>query len=121
MHLLNIKLLCSTHEAQRKGLMFHEPLSLYDCAFFIFNHLDNHSFWNKNVSFPISLCFLDENFKIQDIGELKEHQETPCRSKYPLTKYVVEGHIDLPKELNIKIGDFFFPEKDKLKVLKKGR
>jgi uncharacterized protein len=114
---LNIKLLCNTAETQRKGLMFSDPLSLYDCAFFVFNHLDSHSFWNKNVDFPISLCFLDENFKIQDIGELKEHQETPCRSKYPLTKYVVEGHIDLPKELNIKIGDFFFPEKNKLKIL----
>jgi uncharacterized membrane protein (UPF0127 family) len=114
---LDVKILCNTPEKLAKGLMFSSPLDINSCAFFVFQYLDSHSFWNKNVDFPISLFFLDENFKIQEIGELKEQQETPYSPKYPLIKYVVEGHVDLPKELNIKIGDFFLPENNKLKIL----
>jgi hypothetical protein len=33
---------------------------------------------------------------------------------------VVEGHIDLPKEHNIKVGDYCLPENNKIKLLKKG-
>ena len=115
---LNIRLLANTPESLSKGLMFSEPLAKDECAFFLFNHLDDHSFWNKNVDYPISLLFLDENFEIRNIGKLKAHQETSCRANFPLTKYVVEGHIDLPDELNIKVGDFCLPENNKIKILK---
>jgi len=115
---LSIKLLCDTMSKLQKGLMFAKPLNPDECAFFIFDHLDDHSFWNKNVDFPISLLFLDENFEIRNIGELMAQQEKPCRANFPLTKYVVEGHIDLPKENNIEIGDFCLPQDNKLKILK---
>lgn len=116
--LLSIKLLCNTTEKLQKGLMFSESLKNDECAFFVFNHLSDHSFWNKNVNYPICLLFLDENFEIRDIGKLDSQQEKPCRSKFPLTKYVLEGHIDLPKEQDIKIGDFCLPDNNKIKVLK---
>jgi uncharacterized membrane protein (UPF0127 family) len=89
-----------------------------ECAFFIFNHLDDHSFWNRNVSFPISLLFMDENFEIRGIGSLKENQEEPCRGNFPLIKYVLEGHKDLPFEHNIQQGDFCIPEDNKIKIVK---
>jgi uncharacterized membrane protein (UPF0127 family) len=98
--------------------MFSKPLDNDECAFFIFNHLDDHSFWNKNVDYPISLLFLDENFEIKNIGNLKANQEQPFKSGYPLTKYVIEGHIDMPKEYDIQINDYCLPEKNKIKILK---
>ena len=118
---LTIKLLCNTPETRQKGLMFAAPLKMDECAFFVFNHLDSYSFWNQNVSFPISLLFLDENFEIKDIGHLDAQQERPCRSRYPLTKYVLEGHSELPKEQNITVGDFCLPEDNKIKILNKGK
>jgi hypothetical protein len=41
------------------------------------------------------------------------------RSRYPLTKYVIEGHRDLPKEYNLTIGDFCIPENKKNKKKEK--
>ena len=98
--------------------MHSSPLDKDEVAFFVFKHLDDYSFWNKNVDFSISLFFLDENFEIKDIGKLEANQEKPCRSGYPLTKYVVEGHELLPHELNINVGDYCFPENNKMKIVK---
>ncbi len=61
---------------------------------------------------------LMENFEIKNIGKLDAHQEKPCRAEYPLTKYVVEGHSDLPIEFDIRVGDFCLPDNNKIKVLK---
>jgi len=101
-----------------KGLMFSNPLEKDECAFFTFPYTDDHSFWNKNVDYPISLLFLDENFEIKHIDRLEKQQETPIRSNYPFIKYVVEGHNDLPVENDINIGDFCFPEKNIIKIIK---
>ena len=116
--LLNIRFTAQTPETLAKGLMHSAPLDKSECALFIFNYLDDHSFWNKNVDYPISLFFLDENFEIKNIGKLDAHQEKPCRAEYPLTKYVVEGHSDLPIEFDIRVGDFCLPDNNKIKVLK---
>lgn len=115
---LNIRFTAKTSDNLSKGLMFSEPLEKNECAFFIFSYLDSHSFWNKNVNFPICLLFLDENFQIRDIGKLQAHQEKPCRSEYPFVKYVIEGHADLPIENDIQINDYCLPENDKIKIIK---
>lgn len=116
--LLNIRFTAQTPDSLAKGLMHSKPLEKDECALFIFKHLNNHSFWNKNVDYPICLLFLDENFEIRDIGHLDAHQETPCVGGYPHIKYVVEGHGDLPGEFEIEAGDFCLPENNKIKVLK---
>ncbi len=119
---LNVRFIAKTNEELSKGLMHSSPLKVDECCLFVFKYLSDHSFWNKNVDFPICLFFMDENFEIRDIGYLAAHQEKPCRSKFPLTKYVLEGHADLPKEYNIHIGDFCLPESEKeIKIIiKKG-
>lgn len=115
---LNIVLHAKSSQDLAKGLMFSKPLREDQCAFFSFPYADDHSFWNKNVSYPISLLFLDENFEIKHIGSLDTGQEKPVRSNYPLIKYVVEGHINLPIENDINIGDFCLPEKNIIKIIK---
>ena len=116
--LLDIRFTAKTPADLAKGLMHSKPLDMGECAFFIFSHPDEYSFWNKNVDYPISLLFLDENFELKNIGHLDAQQEKPCKSEYPMTKYVVEGHSDLPKEFDIKVGDFCLPENHKIKLLK---
>jgi uncharacterized membrane protein (UPF0127 family) len=98
--------------------MYSKPLDKDECAFFIFRNLDDHSFWNKNVDYPISLLFLDENFEIKNIGKLEAQQEKPCRADYPLTKYVLEGHSELPKECDIKLGDYCLINNNQVKIVK---
>jgi uncharacterized membrane protein (UPF0127 family) len=115
---LKIRFTAKSNEELAKGLMFSKPLANDECALFIFRYLDDHSFWNKNVNFPISLLFMDENFEIKNIGKLDANQEKPCRAEYPMTKYVLEGHADLPKEYDIKVGDFCLPENHKIKLIR---
>lgn len=116
--LLNVRFIANTPETLSKGLMHSNPLDKDECAFFVFKHPDECSFWNKNVDYPICLLFMDENFEIKNIGELQAHQEKPCRSQFPATKYVLEGHYDLPKECDIQVGDFCLPHENKIKLVR---
>jgi uncharacterized membrane protein (UPF0127 family) len=52
-----------------------EPLDEYEVVFFTFDYPDCYSFWNKNVSFPLSLAFLDKNYKIVDIKDMEARSE----------------------------------------------
>jgi len=116
--MLRIRFIAKKPEELSKGLMFSEPLERDECALFIFPQLGEYTFWNKNVHYPISLLYLDENFEIRSIGELKAQQEKPNRSEYPFIKYVIEGHHLLPKEKDIKIGDFCIPEESTIRIHK---
>lgn len=101
-----------------KGLMFSKPLAKDECGFFVFQQPDNYSFWNKNVDYPISLFFLNDSFQIKNIGRLEAQQEKPCWADFQMTKYVIEGHEDLPKEYDIHIDDYCIPENNKIKIIK---
>ena len=98
--------------------MFHKPLSIKECAFFNFPASGKHSFWNKNVDFPISLIFCEKNGKVKDIKTLKAHQ-TQCVTPdtYDI-RYVVETHIDAPKKYNIKKDDILSFDDEEIKFKK---
>jgi uncharacterized membrane protein (UPF0127 family) len=104
---LKITLLADTDLTRELGLMCRFPLKKNECAFFDFKKSGKFSFWNKNVSFPISVIFCDEKFLIKDIGYLEENQLKPISSKNSNVRYVIEAHKDLPKELGLKINDKF--------------
>jgi uncharacterized membrane protein (UPF0127 family) len=98
--------------------MHAEPLDDFEVAYFVFPETDNHSFWNKNVSFPLTLAFLDKNNKIVDFKDLEEHQTESVSANSNSVKYVVEANKNLFKELNIQIGDVL-EQKDKKLILHK--
>ena len=116
----SIRFVADTQKALSKGLMFADPLEEYETALFIFPEIGNYSFWNKNVSFPLSLAFLDSNFKILDFKDMEAEQ---TKSVYPNSnnvKYVVEANKDTFKKLGIEIGDFLIYKGDEL-VLRKSK
>jgi uncharacterized protein len=102
---LKITLLANTPITRELGLMHKSPLKKNECAFFDFKKKGKFSFWNKNVSFPISLIFCDEDLKIRDIGFLKEQQLNPVSPRTSDIRYVIEAHEDFPNQFKIKIGD----------------
>lgn len=102
---LKMILLANTPLTRELGLMCRQPLEKNQCAFFDFKKKGKYSFWNKNVEFPISLLFCDENFSIKHIGYLKENQLESISSNSSDIRYVVEAHSNLPLEWNLKIGD----------------
>ena len=106
---MKIRFVADSDLKRMKGLMFQDPLDINECALFVFPYKGKHSFWNKNVSFPISLFFCNEDKEIIDIKKLEpEQREAVCPSSYDI-KYVIEAHIDLfdknKKGKKIKIED----------------
>jgi uncharacterized membrane protein (UPF0127 family) len=100
--------------------MHADPLEDFETAFFIFPEIGNYSFCNKNFSFPLTLAFLDNNFKIVDFKSMEAEQ---TRSVYPNSnnvKYVVEANKDTFKNLDIEIGDFLIHKGNDL-VLRKSK
>jgi len=114
-----VRFVANNNESRAKGLMFASPLAEDEAALFIFPHSDRYGFWNKNVSFKLSLAFLNENQQIVDIKDLEPESHevvSPDRS----AKYVVEASGGIFDRLGIKTGDYlmFDSSANRLKSVK---
>ncbi|HUS51235.1 MAG TPA: DUF192 domain-containing protein [Candidatus Paceibacterota bacterium] len=101
---MNILFTANTDLTRMRGLMNHRPITEDECALFSFGMRGKHSFWNKNVSFPISVIFCDEEKRVADIKYLQANQLDFVQPNTYNIKYVVEAHFDAPKKFNIKNG-----------------
>lgn len=104
---LQIRFIAENDSTRSKGLMNAGPLDKYEVAFFIFDSPDNYCFWNKNVDFDLSLAFLDKDYKVLDIKDMKAQSEQSCCPKSNNVKFVVEANKGLFDDLGIKIGNSF--------------
>ena len=100
-----LRFIAKTEKELQKGLMHSEPLEKYEVAYFIFPTKGMHTFWNKNVSYPLSLAFLNSDHEIVDIKDLEAEQTDSVAPNSNFVKYVVEANKDTFKELDIKVGD----------------
>lgn len=101
---LDIILVADNDLTRTLGLMKKPPLKEHECAFFEFPSIGKHSFWNKNVSFPISLIFCDSDHVVKDIKYLKAEQSNSVSSDTYDIKYVIEAHVEAPQKLRIEKG-----------------
>ena len=109
-----IRFLANNDKLRTKGLMFEEPLENFEVVVFKFDYPDCYSFWNKNVSFPLSLAFLDDKYRIRDI---KDMEADDPKSVYPESSkivFVVEANKGTFDKLGIKIGDKLIMKGNKL-------
>ena len=111
-----IRFIADNDAKRAKGLMFADPLDADEVVFFIFPYSDFHSFWNKNVSFDLSLAFLDEMGRVVDFGDLKAESEKPVASSRP-SRFVIEAKKGAFDKKGIKIGDLIKFLGDTLKVI----
>lgn len=110
MHKYNIVLYASNAEKREKGLMFTKPLNQDECALFVFPRAADHTFWNKNVSYPLSLIFCDSKNNVVAIKYMDANSTKPCRANNSNIKYVIEM-ID-GAEKNIHINDILVIDND---------
>jgi uncharacterized membrane protein (UPF0127 family) len=115
-----IRFIADNDAKRAKGLMFAEPLEDDEVVFFIFPYSDNLSFWNKNVSFDLSLAFLDDTGRVVDFGELKAESEKPVASSRP-SRFVVEAKKGAFDKNGIKIGDIIKYHNNNLVVIPKDK
>ena len=62
---LDIILKADSNALRERGLMFHDPLAINECAFFSFITAGKHHFWNKDVGLLHILVI-----KMQNIASL---------------------------------------------------
>lgn len=102
--MLKVRFIADNYLSRSLGLMNQAALEENECAFFKFDRIGKHSFWNKNVAFPISLLFCDSNKVVKDIKYLDAQQlNSVSPSSYDI-RYVVEAHVDAPNKHDIKKG-----------------
>ena len=89
-----------------KGLSGREPLGSDEGMFFVFQKPDIHTFWMKDMNFPIDIIWMDENFDVIHI------EKSISPETYPKTftskensMYVLEISAGESQKLGIKIGD----------------
>jgi len=95
--------------AQRtKGLMFREKLEENQGMLFVFSSEKQHSFWMKNVSFPLDIIWLNENKEVVFLSPNNQ----PCNTLKCVTikpsensKYVLEINGGMVDDIGLKIGD----------------
>jgi uncharacterized membrane protein (UPF0127 family) len=111
-----IRFIADNDAKRTKGLMFAEPLEDKEVVFFIFPNSDYLSFWNKNVSFDLSLAFLNDMGRVVDFCELKAESEKPMASSRP-ARFVIEAKKGAFDKMGVKLGDMFDFDDNKLKLI----
>ena len=101
-----------------KGLMYHKPIQHDECAFFTFPREGQHSFWNKNVDFSLSLAFLNKDMEVVDFKDLEKQSPKSAVPNSNAVVYVIEAKKGTFEKHNIGKGDQFQLKNKKLVVKK---
>lgn len=96
--------IADTDFLRAKGLSGHKPLSDYEGMLFMFDRPDTYGFWMKDMTFPIDIIWIDENWKIVHI-ENSVSPNTYPQSFYPdfPAKYVLEVKAGVSQYLHVLI------------------
>ncbi len=97
--------IADTEEKRRKGLMFRKEMNEDEGMLFKFNNLIAASFWMKNTFIPLSIAFINTNFKIIGIHDMSPLDEETRHSSIVPVKYALEVNQGWFKKNGIKIGD----------------
>ncbi|TSC70325.1 MAG: hypothetical protein CEO12_428 [Parcubacteria group bacterium Gr01-1014_46] len=89
-----------------KGLSGRKSISKDEGMVFVFEKLDKHGFWMKDMLFPIDILWMDENFKIVHIEKSVSPETYPTIfSPDRLSLYVLEISAGQTDSLGVKVGD----------------
>jgi uncharacterized protein len=100
--------LAATNDQRSKGLAVKDTLSENEGMLFVFSTEREHSFWMKNMKFPIDIIWIDSHKEVVHI----EHSLEPCVSDSPCqtykpnddSLYVLETVAGFSEEYNVTDG-----------------
>ncbi|PKN29417.1 MAG: hypothetical protein CVU64_08330 [Deltaproteobacteria bacterium HGW-Deltaproteobacteria-21] len=95
-------------EQRSKGLMFRDDVAANKGMLFIFEEEAIHSFWMKNVKFPIDILWLDREKRIVHMAkQVPPCKKDPCPTYPPVrpAMYVLELSAGKSVDLGLKPGD----------------
>ncbi|MFH1287421.1 MAG: DUF192 domain-containing protein [bacterium] len=96
--------IADTPKKRQEGLMYREKLDWDEGMLFIFEIPYYYAFWMKNTKIPLSLAFIDQEFKITEIVDL-EPMDTTLAVPSQKISYVLEMNKGWFKKNNVKVGD----------------
>jgi uncharacterized membrane protein (UPF0127 family) len=97
-----------TDEARMKGLMFRSGLDRGKGMLFVFDVEDVHTFWMKNMFFPIDIIWLDRDKRVVHIAsDVPSCSNAPCPVYTPSVSalYVLEVPAGDAARHGIQPGD----------------
>ncbi|MCF7834237.1 MAG: DUF192 domain-containing protein [Candidatus Pacebacteria bacterium] len=104
---LNVKI-ADTYEKRAQGLSGVSRMSESIGMLFIFDTLDKHGFWMKDMNISIDIIWFDEYFRIVHIKErASPHSFPEVFSPNTSAKYVLETVSGFSQKNNLKLGDKF--------------
>lgn len=95
-----------TPAERSQGLSKRELLRDDEGMIFVFDTIDRHPIWMKDMYFPLDIIWLDENFRIVDIVANASVASYP-NNFVPRASagFVIEVNAGFTTRNNIKIGD----------------
>lgn len=100
---LNVKV-ASTKAQRKRGLMFCDHLPKDQGMLFVYPQKKILYFWMKNTTIPLSIAFIDDNFKIIEI-KYGQPNDSSSISSEGLAKFALEVNKGWFHDNNIKVGD----------------
>jgi uncharacterized membrane protein (UPF0127 family) len=86
------------------GLMFRESLDINSGMLFIFDEVDQQSFYMKETKIPLDIAFITEDGIVESIKQLEPYDETPVTSEGEVL-CALEVNRGWFAENNVEIGD----------------
>jgi uncharacterized membrane protein (UPF0127 family) len=103
--------LADTEARRVRGLSGRKSLSKGQGMLFVFDSIDRHGIWMKDMTFPIDIVWIGANYQIVGIAEDVSPKSYPKVYKPEVPAlFVLEMNAGLAKEYGLKAGDATFFE-----------
>lgn len=91
---------------RRQGLMFRKGLDKDAGMLFLFDQEARHSFWMKNMNFPLDIIWVSRDKKVVDVKTDVAPCDGACEGLIPqeAAQYVLEVNAGFVRKNQIKIG-----------------
>jgi uncharacterized membrane protein (UPF0127 family) len=113
-----IRFVADNDEKRTRGLMFAEPLEDDEAVLFVFPYADRYGFWNKNVSFGLSLAFCDDQGRIVHLADMNPDDPTRVEPQTDDVRFVVEVKRGAFAKLGVVKGDLIEYADNNLRIRK---
>jgi uncharacterized membrane protein (UPF0127 family) len=99
--------LAASDRDREKGLMSRSGMQYDRGMLFIFKEDGRHTFWMKNMEFPLDIIWINRDKIIVDIRTSVFPCHGPCERLIPAVsaRYVLEVNAGLVQKQGIKIGE----------------
>jgi len=100
---LKVKILTGDYEL-RLGLKFRTHLSQDSAYLFLFPHPERYPFWMKDTYIPLSIGFIDTNYRLIAIDSMFPNDTTLIFPPQPIIM-AIETNQGWFKDHQVKVGD----------------